>query len=174
MPVGFVMQCPSLRPSDFMVGVILGTSLGGSILSFVLSLFYGQMSKCVSIQMTSFDYLCEHKGNMLGIWFWSGLIFWLDLGVAVLVGIGRDEFTQHYSYSHSYETIGITLDEMDNNNSNNMSTSANPFQQPYPMASGFSSSGMSSSGHQPLGEAQFSTPTQEHTRLQQNANVQRV
>ena len=131
--------CNALTPSDFMVGVCLGTAVGGSILAFVLSLFYGQMSKCVRVQLSTFSYDCEHKGTMSGIWFWATFVFLLDMMVAVLIALGRDELTL---FAQSlYEDIGISMDEY----------SADSYQvTPNFMAS-----------HSAIGEAQFSTPSQE-------------
>ena len=101
----------ALAPSEFMMGVVLGISVGGSILSFVLSLFFGRMSQCIRIEVSAFEYVCEHKGLMLSIWFWAGLVFWLNAGIAVLIAVGRDELI--YLRQGDYETIGhgISMDE---------------------------------------------------------------
>lgn len=104
----------SLAPSEFIVGVVLGISVGGSILAFVMSLFFGRMSRCVKIQVAAFEYVCEHKSLMLSIWFWAGLVFWLNTGISILIAVGRDELI--YLRQGDYETIhgGISMDEFQN------------------------------------------------------------
>lgn len=104
----------ALAPSEFMMGVLLGIAVGGSILAFVTSLFFGRMSRCIKIELSTFEYVCEHRGIMLGIWFWAGLVFWLNTGIAVLIAIGRDELI--YLRQGDYETIGggISMDEFQN------------------------------------------------------------
>lgn len=102
----------ALAPSEFIVGVVLGISVGGSILAFVLSLFFGRMSKCVRIEVTAYEYVCEHKSLMMSIWFWAGLVFWLNTGISILIAVGRDELI--YLRHDNYETIGISMDEFQN------------------------------------------------------------
>lgn len=115
----------ALAPSDFMLGVTLGITVGGSILSFVLSLFYGRMSNCTpvpsedeeNITSSSLPYsheyhdFCDHRGNMVAIWFWSGIVFWINTAVALLIALGRDELT--FFAQSNYETIGISMDEFE-------------------------------------------------------------
>lgn len=101
----------SFAPSEFMVGVVLGIAVGGSILSFVLSLFYGRMQRCIRLEISAVEYLCENKSLFRAIWFWAGLVFWLNTGIAVLIAVGRDELL--YLRQGEYETIGggISMDE---------------------------------------------------------------
>lgn len=101
----------ALAPSEFMIGVVLGIAVGGSILSFVLSLFYGRMARCIRLEINAVEYLCEDKSLMRTIWFWAGLVFWLNTGIAVLIAVGRDELL--YLRQGDYEAIGggISMDE---------------------------------------------------------------
>jgi len=101
----------ALAPSEFIMGVVLGIAVGGSILAFVLSLFFGRMSKCIRIEINTYEYVCEHKSLMMSIWFWAGLVFWLNTGISILIAIGRDELI--YLRQGDYETIhgGISMDE---------------------------------------------------------------
>ena len=94
------------------MGVVLGISVGGAILAFVLSLFFGRASRCIQLEVSASTYLCEHKGIMVGIWFWSGLVFWLNTAISVLIAVGRDELI--YLGQSDYETIGISMDEFQN------------------------------------------------------------
>lgn len=130
--------CNALTPSDFMVGMCLGTCIGGAILAFVISIFFGEMSKCVTIQMSTFSYACEHQGTMSGIWFWAGWIFWLNFAMAILIVLGRDELT--YFAQSRYEDIGVDMEDF--SVSYNVPTTT-------------------SKQHDAVGEAEFSTPSQE-------------
>jgi hypothetical protein len=102
----------AMSPSEFMMGVLLGIAVGGAILAFVTSLFFGRMSRCIKIEVNAYEYVCEHRSIMLGIWFWSGLVFWINTGIAVLIAVGRDELI--YLRQGDYETIGISMDEFQN------------------------------------------------------------
>ena len=44
----------AIPASDFMIGVLLGVSTGGAILSFVLSHYYGQLASCVTIRTDNY------------------------------------------------------------------------------------------------------------------------
>jgi hypothetical protein len=98
-----------LAPTDFMVGVSLGITVGGAILSFVISSAYRHMSRCDAVQpIPVYEYVCaERKSSMAGIWFWSGLVFWLNFCSSLLLAIGRDELTQQ----NHYENIGLSMDD---------------------------------------------------------------
>jgi hypothetical protein len=102
----------ALAPSEFIMGVLLGIAIGGAILAFVTSLFFGRMSRCIKLQVSAYEYVCEHKSVMLGIWFWSGLVFWLNTGIAILIAVGRDELI--YLRQGDYEAIGLSMDEFQN------------------------------------------------------------
>lgn len=102
----------AMAPSEFMMGILLGIAIGGAILAFVTSLFFGRMSRCIKIEVNAYEYVCEHRSIMLGIWFWSGLVFWINTGIAVLIAVGRDELI--YLRQGDYETIGISMDEFQN------------------------------------------------------------
>jgi hypothetical protein len=104
---------PSIVCDDFVLGCLLGISVGGSIVAFILSQFFGEMSNCVKITMTNYDYECKHQGTMRAIWFWSGLDFWFNTFISVLMVVGRDEFS--ILQQHSYENIGLALDELQSN-----------------------------------------------------------
>lgn len=106
-------RLPTIVANDFIVGCLLGISVGGSIVAFVLSQFFGQMSSCISIQMTNFDYKCQHQGAMKEIWFWSGLVFWVNTILSVLIVYAKDELS--YLQHANYETIGLALEELQSN-----------------------------------------------------------
>lgn len=92
-----------LSPTEFMVGVALGITIGGTILSYVLCSSYRHIEACDHQETNEslVNYMCkEHKGST--VWFWSGLVFWLNLCSSLLLAMGRRELT-HYSY---YDNIG--------------------------------------------------------------------
>jgi len=55
-------------------------------------------------------YLCTNKGAMWGIWFWSGLLFWLHLWLMGLMSSGKDQFL---SSQARYQDIGLSADEIE-------------------------------------------------------------
>lgn len=103
-------RLPTIVANDFMVGCLLGITIGGSIVAFILSQFFGQISNCVSIKMTNFEYTCQHQGTMKAIWFWSGLIFWINTSLSVLFVYAKDELS--YLQHANYESIGLALEEL--------------------------------------------------------------
>lgn len=152
---------PTLVADDFVIGCLLGICVGGSIVAFVMSQFFGRMSNCVSIQFTNYDYECKHQSAMLGIWFWSGLVFWVNTIIAVLIVFARDDlsFLQH----QNYENIGLALEELENNFQRNA-----VYTQAATSGDGTyfgSSTGSAATEHESLGEAAIpqypTTPSQE-------------
>ena len=107
---------PSARMNitDFHIGIVLGLVIGGTLLSFVLSHYYGQLSSCVIIETTSYTYQCNHRGKMLLIWFWAGLTFWLELATTFLIALAKEDLCR-YARASAYETVGHDIDvDVDN------------------------------------------------------------
>ena len=113
-----------LSPTEFMVGVALGTTIGAGVLALVLSSAYRHLSNCklshggsasphknhtllaVSEQEDSdvYQFVCEqHKGAMTAVWFWGGLVFWFNFCICLLLAMGKQELTGVQS---QYEHIG--------------------------------------------------------------------
>lgn len=147
-----VSNLPTLIPDEFMIGCLLGISVGGSIVSFVLSQFFGRMSKCVKLQISNITYECNHEGAMASVWFWSGLILWLNAFLSVLLVRARDDLP--YLQQQSYENLGVGMEEFQSEFQHNATFS---------QASGDGTFfGKSSEQHEAVGDAQFpSTPSQE-------------
>lgn len=152
----------TLMTSDFLMGIVLGITVGGAILSFILSHFFGSMGNCIEIRMKNDNnYECQHQSQMAGIWFWSGIMFWLEVVLATLIVMGKDELLYN---SHNYEHIGVALDDMENNFQRN--SVYNPTSSLTTSNDGtfFGSAADVGSGHTTIGEATFpSTPSQEAT-----------
>jgi hypothetical protein len=95
-----------MAATDFMVGVALGITIGGTILAFVVSSNYSHVSRCDTMQSDpTYEYLCgSRKGSMVAVWFWSGMVFWLNFCSSLLIAIGRDELAHR---SNQYEDISM-------------------------------------------------------------------
>jgi hypothetical protein len=94
-----------MRATDFMVGVALGITMGGTVLAFVVSSNYRHVSRCDTMQQDpTFEYLCgNRKSSLVFVWFWSGLIFWLNFCSTLLIAIGREEL----AHSGQYEDVSM-------------------------------------------------------------------
>lgn len=146
---------PTIVANDFVVGCLLGISVGGSIVAFILSQFFGQISNCVSINMTNFEYVCKHTGIMKDIWFWSGLVFWMNFIISMLIIYAKDELS--YVQTQNYEHIGLALEELQSSFERTAVYS--------PQAPGDGAFFGGNNTMEPLGEAQFpTTPSQEETK----------
>lgn len=112
-----------LAPTEFMVGVALGISVGGCLLAYCLCSAFSAIPACQEEEIASgnatathsshsnspvVDYVChERQGSINAVWFWSGLVFWLNFCVSLLLAFGRRELT-HFS---QYESLGLTMDD---------------------------------------------------------------
>lgn len=108
-----------LAPTEFMVGLATGITIGAAVLAAILSSTYKTANKCDKVlnaatavgNATTHSYdpvfvdtCANHASNMTAIWFWAGLIAWLNVVASMLLVIGRNELSAHYQ--HNYETIG--------------------------------------------------------------------
>ena len=105
-----------LAPTEFMVGVGLGISIGATILSLFLSLIYGKLHEyCDYVNKEGEQAEQRGCGNVTStinaIWFWSSLVFWLDMITCILLAVGRQEIA--YQSQHQYESID-SANSMDN------------------------------------------------------------
>jgi len=166
--------------SDFLVGTILGSSIGSAVLALLLSQFFGRLSNCIDLNFKTSDYKCQHQSQMTTIWFWSGLMFWLESLLSIVIVFGKDDLLYN---TQNYESIGIALEELENNFQQNA-----VFQHPHASTSTSSSSSSAAaastvnlapqandgtffgsarsigtaSGHTEIGEVDFpTTPSQE-------------
>jgi len=146
-----IPHLPTLIPDEFVIGCLVGISVGGSITSFILSQFFGRMSSCKSIEIEKYTYQCNNERAMINIWFWSGLVFWLDAFLCVSLVFARDELV--CLQQQSYENVGLTLDELQNQFQRNFCSESSGDGTFF---------GKSSEQHEAVGDAQFpSTPSQE-------------
>jgi len=108
-------QLDFVSNSNFAVGILLGTTIGMTVLMLMISTYYGQLSKCEKVEdMTISQYMCEYKGAMLGVWFWGGLLFWMDLTLVVLLARGKDDLAIQ---ENQYEDIGIGMESYNSTSS---------------------------------------------------------
>jgi hypothetical protein len=105
-----------LAPSDFIIGMALGITIGGTVLAFFLSAIFSKVPfKCESIEDITHRYSCEERsGTANHVWWWSTVIFWLNMTSCVLLAAGRNEIS--YNAQPQYQSIdGAPMDAMNNN-----------------------------------------------------------
>jgi hypothetical protein len=119
-----------LAPTEFMVGLATGLSVGAAVLSAVLSAAYQTGTVCDKIiataaagsaahaaaaaaatTSTSYDAVvadtcANHVSHMTAIWFWAGLVAWLNVVTSMLLATGRQELSAQHRSLYNYETIG--------------------------------------------------------------------
>jgi hypothetical protein len=121
-----------LAPSDFIIGTALGITIGGTILAFFLSAIFSEGPfKCESIEDITHRYSCEErKGTANQVWWWSALMFWLNLTSCVLLAACRNEIS--YNAQPQYQSIdGAPMDAMNNQQQHfQQSHEAQQLQQP--------------------------------------------
>ena len=97
---------PFLAPTDFMVGNSLGITIGAAILALVLSNFYRNLSRCKAPRSVTHENICSEdngRGALASFSFWSGLVFWIEFCLSLLIAMGRNDLT---NYSHrQYEDL---------------------------------------------------------------------
>lgn len=146
-----------LAPTEFMIGVATGITIGAAILAGLLSTTYKSVRHChdgtkyeqetttttptTSSSSTSnsntksdpmFETACANSSAMAGIWFWAGLSAWLNVIAAMLLVTARNELSAHYQnhHQHPYEVIGGGSGASSNTLDNTSSMNGNvAFQQ---------------------------------------------
>jgi len=96
----------SLEPTEFIVGLCLGVCIGGGILSFFVSATFSRaFSFCKDPTVQSAVDACgKIKINRLSsVHWWSSIIFLLDVLLAFLVAVGREEIT--HTQQQQYNSI---------------------------------------------------------------------
>jgi hypothetical protein len=105
----------SFEPTEFMVGMCLGLCIGGVILSFFLSVTFRRafaFCKYAEENYEESDHAHACPGSFMrrcwSLWWWSSLVFWLDLLTAVLIAAGRPELSLYGSNTQQsqYQSIG--------------------------------------------------------------------
>jgi hypothetical protein len=116
-----------LAPTEFMVGMAMGLCIGAAVLAAVLSSTYQTATVCdkpgrssgrnshtnnshININPSTQPYdsvladtCANHASSMNTIWFWAGLVAWLNVVIALLLASGRHELSLHYR--GRYESI---------------------------------------------------------------------
>mmetsp|Transcript_41219 Transcript_41219/g.98710 ORF Transcript_41219/g.98710 Transcript_41219/m.98710 type:complete len:260 (+) Transcript_41219:265-1044(+) len=129
----------SFEPSGFMVGMCLGLCIGGVILAFFLSVTFRRafaFCKFAEENYEESDHAHACPGNFMhrcwSLWWWSSLVFWLDLLTAVLIAAGRPELSLYDSGGSSqqaqYQSIGSSSIGADDSTS--LNSGVQPFQHP--------------------------------------------
>lgn len=121
-----------LAPSDFIIGMALGITIGGAILAFFLSAIFSEVPfNCESVEDITHRFSCEkRRGTANHVWWWSALMFWLNLASCVLLAAGRNEIS--YNTQPQYQSIdGAPMDAVNNQQQHfQQSHEAQQLQQP--------------------------------------------
>jgi len=108
-----------LSPNEFIVGVSLGITIGGTLLSMALFLVFGKTRKlCRGIEQMDGSSpqiaelhlgildLCNYRSSAVrAVWFWSFVLFWLQFATCILLAAARHDIAS--LANHQYNSIGI-------------------------------------------------------------------
>lgn len=93
-----------LAPTEFMVGNSLGITIGAALLALVLSNLNRNVARCTNVHSPVHKFVCDEiandPGSLSSVSFWSGLVFWLEFCLSLLITIGRSELAQANSYEN--------------------------------------------------------------------------
>lgn len=94
-----------LSPTQLMIGLALGITIGGSILAFVVTIAFRHAAKCETMASGTLlaDACKERRGTIHSICFWSGLVFWLNFCTSLLLAVGSGDLARQ----GEYENIGV-------------------------------------------------------------------
>lgn len=90
-------------PTEFMLGVCLGITIGGTILSFFLCLTFGRIHAYCSHHPDGTDSCGWRTASLNGIWWWSSCIFWLNFISCFLLVFGHSDIS--VSSSPQYQDL---------------------------------------------------------------------
>ncbi len=117
-PQGQFMAPRMFAPTEFMMGVCLGITIGGTILSFFLCLTFGKIHAYCSHHPQGPDSCGWRTASLSGVWWWSSCIFWLDLICCFLLALGHQDLSSQ-STSQQYESLDTQEPSMANSQSYN-------------------------------------------------------
>ena len=109
----------ALRPTEFMIGTCFGLCVGASLLAQLLSNYFRNLGQCGDSIMgvPVHEYICgspRDVAHLASISFWSGLIFWLELCLAILIAMAKNELVRVGSggsyYHHPYDDLSAQED----------------------------------------------------------------
>ena len=90
-PFGQAVAPRLFAPTDFMLGVCLGITIGGTILSFFLCLSFGKIHAYCAHHSEGPDSCGWRAGSLNGIWWWSSCTFWLNFISCFLLVLGHSD-----------------------------------------------------------------------------------
>lgn len=103
-PQGQNMAPRLFNPTEFMMGVCLGITIGGTILSFFVCLTFGRIHAYCSHHPDGPDSCGWRAGSLSGVWWWSSCIFWLNLMCCLLLVLGHSDISSQSS-SQQYQSL---------------------------------------------------------------------
>lgn len=95
----------SLAPTEFMVGNSLGITIGATLLAMVLTNYFHRLANCTSKEGIVPEFVCQNpnaRASMKNVAFWSGLVFWLELCLVLLIVMGKNDLMTR---SNNYEDL---------------------------------------------------------------------
>lgn len=92
-PFGQSVAPRLFAPTEFMLGVCLGITIGGTILSFFVCLTFGRIHAYCSHHTEGPDSCGTRAASLNGIWWWSSCIFWLNFISCFLLVLGHSDIS---------------------------------------------------------------------------------
>jgi hypothetical protein len=121
-----------LAPSDFIVGIALGIMIDGTVLAFFLCAIFSKVPlKCKSTEDIARVCSCEQgRGTANHVWWWSAVMFWLNMTSCVLLAASRNEHS--YDAQPQHQSVdGAPMDAMNDQQQHfQQSHEAQQLQQP--------------------------------------------
>lgn len=114
------------NPTEFMMGVCLGITIGGTILSFFLCLTFGRIHAWCAHHEEGPESCGWRAASLSGVWWWSSCIFWLNFISCFLLVFGHSDISSH-STSQQYQSI--VTDDPSMSTLNSQSYEQNQYQQ---------------------------------------------
>jgi hypothetical protein len=119
-PFGQSVAPRLFSPTEFMLGVCLGITIGGTILSFFLCLTFGRIHAYCTHHPEGVDSCGWRTASLNGIWWWSSCIFWLNFISCFLLVIGHSDISTTSVPQYQY----LDQDDPSNGGGSNAGTSA--------------------------------------------------
>jgi len=109
--VGQAVAPQLFAPTEFMLGVCLGITIGGTILSFFLCLTFGRIHAYCAHHLEGPESCGWEAASLNGIWWWSSCIFWLNLISSFLLVLSHSDISttsipRYHTLDQDDSTVG--------------------------------------------------------------------
>mmetsp|Transcript_36726 Transcript_36726/g.104512 ORF Transcript_36726/g.104512 Transcript_36726/m.104512 type:complete len:266 (-) Transcript_36726:101-898(-) len=126
-PQGQQLAPRLFAPTEFMLGVCLGITIGGTILSFFVCLTFGRIHAYCAHHTEGPDSCGWRAGSLNGVWWWSSCIFWLDLICCFLLALGHGDISSQ-STTQQYQSLDTDDPSMMGSGGQQQSYNQNQYQ----------------------------------------------